>query len=62
MTTTESSASAPPSTQPKVERLRAARALALEEATERFNNELLDDEERLEILVRIKWLKKALAS
>ena len=47
---------------PKVERLRVARALALEEATERFNNELLDDEERLEILARIKRLKKALAS
>jgi hypothetical protein len=31
----------------------------LEEAVNRFNNELLDDEERLEVLDRIKRLRRA---
>jgi hypothetical protein len=31
----------------------------LEEAVNRFNNELMDDEERLEVLDRIKWLRRA---
>jgi hypothetical protein len=61
MATTESSAPAPPSTQPKAERLRTARALALKEAIERFNRELMDDEERMILLDRIKRLKKSLA-
>ena len=49
-------------TTPKAERLRTAREHALKEATERYNHELLPDEERLEILARIKRLQKSLAS
>jgi len=44
----------------KSERLRAARTLALKEATERFNHEFLDAEERLLLLERIKRLRKQL--
>jgi hypothetical protein len=62
MATTESSAPAPPSTQPKAERLRRARALAYEEALQRYSHELMDDEERLVLLDRIRRLKKSLAS
>ena len=58
MATTKDSAPAPPST-PKAERLRTARALALKEAEERFRHELLPDEERLELLDRIKRLRRA---
>ncbi len=47
---------------PKTERLQNARALALKEAKDRYNNELLDDEERLLVLERIKRLQKLLAS
>ena len=47
---------------PKTERLRTARALALKEATDRYRHELLDDEERMLLLARIKRLKKSLAS
>lgn len=47
---------------PKAERLRNSRALALKEAIDRFNHELMDDEERLMLLERIKQLKKSLAS
>ena len=53
MATMESSASCA-----KVKRMERI----LEEAFDRFNHELLPDEERLEILARIKRLKKALAS
>ncbi len=35
---------------PKTERLRTARPLTLKEATDRYRHELLDDEERLEII------------
>ncbi len=59
MATTKDSAPAPPSTQPKAERLRSARTLALKEATERFNNELLPDEERMLLLDRIRRLRRA---
>jgi hypothetical protein len=41
---------------PKAERLRIARALALKKAVERFNHELMDDEERQLLLDRIKRL------
>ena len=58
MSTTESSAPAPPSTQPKAERLRRARALAYEEALHRYSNELMDDEERMLLLDRIKRLRR----
>jgi hypothetical protein len=47
---------------PKTERLRIARKHALEEAIERFDNELMDDEERMVLLDRIRRLKKSLAS
>jgi hypothetical protein len=43
---------------PKAERLRNARTLALKEAVERFNHELLDDEERQLLLDRIKRLRR----
>jgi hypothetical protein len=43
---------------PKAERLRSARTLALKEAVERFNNELMDEEERQLLLDRIKRLRK----
>jgi hypothetical protein len=43
---------------PKVERLRR---LAFKEATERFNNELMDDVERQLLLDRIQRLRRALA-
>jgi hypothetical protein len=44
---------------PKAERLRTARTLALKEAIERFNNELLPDEERMLLLDRIRRLRRA---
>jgi hypothetical protein len=44
---------------PKTERLRTARALALKEATECYNHELLPDEERMLLLDRIKRLRRA---
>ncbi len=47
---------------PKTERRQTARELALKEAIDRFNHELMDDEERLQVLDRIKRLKKTLAS
>jgi hypothetical protein len=47
---------------PKAERLRTARTHALKEAIERFDNELMDDEERMVLLDRIRRLKKSLAS
>jgi len=37
-----------------------ARRAVLREATHRFNNELLDDEERQELLDRIKRLRRQL--
>jgi len=43
---------------PKEERLRIARARALNEAIDRFNHELLDDEERQLLLDRIKRLRQ----
>jgi hypothetical protein len=43
---------------PKAERLRSARADALKEAVERFNNELMSDEERQLLLDRIKRLRR----
>jgi hypothetical protein len=46
---------------PKAERVRRARALAYEEALERYNHELLDVEERCELLSRIKRLGRAIA-
>ena len=46
---------------PKEDRLRIARGLALKEATQRFNNELMDDEERQLLLDRIQRLKKGKA-
>ncbi len=45
-----------------VTRKRIAREMALREAVDRFNHELLDDEERLLVLERIKRLQKLLAS
>ena len=48
--------------QVKAERLRTARALALKEATDRYRHELMDHEERLLVLERIKRLRKSLAS
>ena len=62
MATTKDSAPAPLSSQPRAERLRSARAHALKEAIECFNNELMPDKERLEVLARIKWLKTYLSS
>ena len=59
MTTAKDSAPAPPSTQPKAERLRTARTLALKEAEERFRHELMDDEERMLLLDRIRRLRRA---
>ncbi len=38
-----------------------ARRTILREAVDRYNNELMDDEERLILLERIKRLRKALA-
>ncbi len=49
-------------TLPKAERLRRAQARAYEEALARYSNELMDAEERLEVLDRIKRLQRALAS
>jgi hypothetical protein len=46
---------------PKAERLRSARAHALKEAVERFNNELMSDEERQLLLDRIKRLRQGKA-
>jgi hypothetical protein len=43
---------------PKAERLRTVRALALKEAIDLFNHELMDDEERQLLLVRIKRLRR----
>ncbi len=40
------------------ERLRIARAHALKEAIDRFNHELMDDEERQLLLDRIKRLRQ----
>jgi hypothetical protein len=51
MATTESSASS-------AQKERRIRRI-LEEATERFNNELLPDEERMVLLDRIKRLRRA---
>jgi len=45
---------------PKAERLRAARALALQEAANRYNHELLDDEEHQLLLDRIRRLRRQL--
>ena len=59
MATTKDSATAPPSTQPKAERLRTARTLALKEAEERFRHELMSDEERQLLLDRIRRLRRA---
>jgi hypothetical protein len=56
MATIKDSAPAPPSTQPKAERRRKI----LQEAVERFNNELMDDEERMVLLDRIKRLRPRL--
>ncbi len=44
------------------ERIWLTRALALREAKDRFNNEIMDDEERMLLLDRIKRLQKALAT
>jgi len=43
-------------------RKRLAREMALREAVDRYNHELMDDEERLLILERIRRLQKSLAS
>jgi hypothetical protein len=43
---------------PKAERIRKARALALKEAVDRYNNESMDTEERLLVLERIRRLRK----
>ncbi len=43
-------------------RRRIAREMALREAVDRYNHELLGDEERLLVLERIKRLQKSLAS
>jgi hypothetical protein len=40
---------------------REVQRTVLREATQRFNHELLDDEERMLLLDRIKRLRKALA-
>jgi len=45
---------------PKEERLRIARTHAVKEAIARFNRELLDDEERMLLLDRIRRLRRAL--
>ena len=45
----------------KAQRLRNVRTLALQEATDRFNHELRDDQERLVLLERLRRLKKSLA-
>ncbi len=47
---------------PKSERLQSARTLALKEATDRYNHELMDEEERLLLLDRIRRLRKTLES
>jgi hypothetical protein len=44
---------------PKAQRLRSARALALKEAEERYRNELMEDEERMVLLDRIRRLRRA---
>ena len=46
----------------KAERAKKVRALALREAEDRYNNELLPDEERMVLLDRIRRLRKSLAS
>jgi hypothetical protein len=46
----------------KAERLRRARTRAHEEALQRFNNELMDDEELALLRDRIRRLQKSLAS
>ena len=46
---------------PKAERLRNARGRSLKEAVDRFNHELLDDEERHMLLERIKRLRRTLS-
>ena len=46
---------------PKADRLRTARALALKEATDRYSHELMDYQERLLLLERIRRIKKSLA-
>ena len=46
----------------KAERLQTARALALKEATDRYRHELMDHEEQLLVLERMKQLRKSLAS
>ncbi len=46
----------------KATRKRIAREMALREAVDRYNHELMDDEERLLVLERIKRLQKSLAS
>ncbi len=46
----------------KSERLRSAHTLALKEATNPYNHELMDDEERLLLLDRIRRLRKSPAS
>jgi hypothetical protein len=46
---------------PKAERLRTVRALTLKEAIDRFNHELMDDEERQLLLDRIKRLRQGKA-
>ena len=43
---------------PEAERLKNARTLALKEAVDRFNHELMDDEERQLLLDRIRRLRK----
>ena len=43
---------------PKAERLRTVRALALKEAIDRFNYELMDDEERQLLRDRIRRLRR----
>jgi len=45
---------------PKRERLWTARTLDLKEAEDRYNHELLDDEEKLLLLARIKRLRRQL--
>jgi hypothetical protein len=47
---------------PKTERLQKVRALALKEAIDRFENELLPDEERMLLLDRIKRLRQRIAA
>ena len=48
-------------TVPKAERRRKDRALALKEAVDRYNHELMDAEERLLLLARIRRLRERLA-